>query len=136
MKPWKVLALGFVFVVGVVALAVSFGAESEAAPQEPVKPIILKFTCPWPPTSAPMVRRKVLAARVAEKSGGKLKIELYGVGQLCDSRENFEAVQTGVADIGMSSRPIRRDYFRDRSFLRVQCFQCLQRIPGLSVTKS
>jgi TRAP-type C4-dicarboxylate transport system substrate-binding protein len=100
MKQWKILALGFVLVVGVVALVVSFRAESEAAPQETSKPFVLKFTCPWPPASDPMVKRKVLAARVAERSGGKLKIELYGVGQLCDPKENFEAVQTGVADIG------------------------------------
>ena len=100
MKQLKILALGFVLVVGVVALVLSSGTKSEAAPQEKSKPIILKFTCPWPPASSPMVRRKEVAKRVAEKSGGKLKIELYGVGQLCDPKENFEAVQTGVADIG------------------------------------
>jgi len=47
-----------------------------------------------------MKNRLDLVKRVSEKSGGKLKVELYAVGELCESKQNFEAVQTGVADIG------------------------------------
>jgi TRAP-type C4-dicarboxylate transport system substrate-binding protein len=99
MKRSNILILSCVFVMLVVALVLSSRAKSEAAPKETPKPIALKFTCPWPPPSDPMVRRKELARRVFEKSNGRLKIELYGVGMLCESKQNFEAVQTGVADI-------------------------------------
>jgi TRAP-type C4-dicarboxylate transport system substrate-binding protein len=95
MKKSKVLVFSFVFVMIVVAVALSSQGNSIAAS----KPFILKFTCPWPPGSDPMKRRVELVNRVAEKSHGKLKVELYGVGELCDPKGNFEAVQTGIADI-------------------------------------
>jgi TRAP-type C4-dicarboxylate transport system substrate-binding protein len=46
-----------------------------------------------------MVRRKELVRRIQEKSQGRIKLELYGVGELCQSKENFEAVRAGVADV-------------------------------------
>lgn len=76
---------------------------SPASPSSPASttsaPVILKWSCPWPPGSTPMVRRQDFLTQVEEKSNGHVKIELYGVGQLCEPKENVEAVQTGVADI-------------------------------------
>jgi TRAP-type C4-dicarboxylate transport system substrate-binding protein len=99
MKKSKVLILGFACIVLAVAFVLSSQINALAASQDTSKPIVLKYTCPWPPGSDVMKRRVELINRVAEKSHGRLKIELYGVGELCDSKGNFEAVQTGIADI-------------------------------------
>jgi TRAP-type transport system periplasmic protein len=71
------------------------------SPSKPASsaPVVLKWSCPWPPGSTPMVRRQDYLDQLEEKSNGHIKIELYGVGQLCEPKENVEAVQTGVADI-------------------------------------
>ena len=99
MKKLTVVVLSCVFIALAVVLMMGSWTHSEAAPKETSKPITVKFTMPWHPGTIITLRRKDLAQRVAEKSGGRLKVEVYGIGELCDSRENFEAVQTGVADV-------------------------------------
>ena len=99
MKKIKVLVLSSVFVTVMLALVLGPRPDSEAASNETSKPIIVRFSCPWPPASDVMKNRLDLVKRVSEKSGGKLKVELYAVGELCEPKQNFEAVQTGVADI-------------------------------------
>jgi TRAP-type transport system periplasmic protein len=96
LKVCKTLCLVMLLVV---VFLLSFLLRSNGLASEKPSPIILKCSCPWGPTTAPMVRRKELVQRIQEKSQGRIRLELYGVGELCQSRENFEAVRTGVADV-------------------------------------
>jgi TRAP-type C4-dicarboxylate transport system substrate-binding protein len=99
MKELKVVFSSCVLIILAVVLVMSSWTSSAAASKKESKPVAVKYTMPWPPGTTVIARRLDLAKRVAEKTGGKLKVELYGIGELCDSRENFEAVQTGVADV-------------------------------------
>lgn len=83
----------------VIVFLLSFSVDSKSAAPEEFGPIILKFSGPWGPTTAPMAIRKKLAQQIQEKSQGRIKLELYGIGELCQSKENFEAVRAGVADV-------------------------------------
>ncbi len=80
-------------------LFAEFSFTSEGRSHKESGPIILKYSCPWSSTAAPMIMRKELVRRIQEKSQGRIKLELYGVGELCQSKENFEAVRSGVADV-------------------------------------
>lgn len=93
----KELQIVFIFILPIFVILMSLSQDSQA--QTSTQQVILKYTCPWGPTTDPMVRRKEWLKTFPEKTQGRLKIELYGVGELCQPRENFEAVRTGVADI-------------------------------------
>jgi len=100
----KLKALGSCSLVATLVCAlILISTANAASPAETFaaisKPITLKYTCPWNIAGPSMVRRQAFCKQIDEKSGGKLKIELYGVDMLCASKQNFEAVQTGVADI-------------------------------------
>ena len=95
MKKRNVLFLSRVAVIIMLSVIMAPLVSVEAL----AKPVVLRFSLPFPPGCDMMVRRQDLVKRVAEKSNGRLKVELYGVSELCESKENFEAVQTGLADI-------------------------------------
>jgi len=63
-----------------------------------------KMVTTWPPT-LPIMQdgAKLLAQWVEEISAGRMKIQVYGGGELVPSLEAFDAVSQGVAEIGHGS---------------------------------
>ncbi len=63
-----------------------------------------KMVTTWPPTM-PIIQdgSKLIAKWAEEMSGGRLKIQVYGGGELVPSLEAFGAVSQGVAEMGHGS---------------------------------
>lgn len=106
----KIKVIGYCLIVLLLAALLFLSACNTTAPSGTSEtsgsgtsklsgPFTIKWSCPWPPASDGMVRREAFLKEFEERHGDKFKFELYGVGQLCESKENVEAVQTGVADI-------------------------------------
>lgn len=101
MGTWLKMLKTICLLVPVVVVILLLGTplDSKGQTSKKADPIILKYSCPWGPTTDPMVRRKELIKRIDEKTQGRVKLENYGVGELAQPRENYEAVRTGVVDI-------------------------------------
>ena len=82
------------------------GAGAVAAASTFPKPAIsqgikeLKLVMPWP-KNAPALGTSAqrIADRIAELSGGKLQVKVFGAGELVPPFESFDAVSSGNADI-------------------------------------
>jgi len=87
-----------VAVILVVMVIMPFGATPAAA-----KVIELKFAYHTGPTQDLAVKGlNVWAKNVEKATGGKVKVTIYPAQTLCKGRDTWEAVKTGIADIGFA----------------------------------
>jgi tripartite ATP-independent transporter DctP family solute receptor len=80
-------------IIGIATLCLAFGGVLFAQAKD--KPVTLRYAHMNPTTSVAGMQADMLAKRVAEKSGGSLKIEVYPASQLGGLQEQAEAVSTG-----------------------------------------
>jgi len=98
MKKERLLEVsGGIFLVFVLVTTLFLTAFAQEAP----KPIELKFAHYSPP-GHPMLEgiAKPWSKMVEEKTKGKLKITLYPAETLCKMADTYDAVVSGIADIG------------------------------------
>lgn len=85
----------FLVGAGVVAAASAF---PKPAISQGIKE--LKLVMPWPKNSPALgTSAQRIADRVTELSGGKLRVKVFGAGELVPAFESFDAVSSGNADI-------------------------------------
>ena len=77
-------------------------AQSQSGPQiKPAKSYRWKMVTTWQPNFPVLGESCNLFAQwVEEMSGGRLKIDVFGAGELVPPFESFEAVSNGIAEIG------------------------------------
>jgi TRAP-type C4-dicarboxylate transport system substrate-binding protein len=90
------ILLGAVF-----SSAIFYDAHAADAP----KVIQWKFSSYEPPISMYLEAQKWWINEMEKRSGGRIKIKLYTLDQLCSAKEMCEAVQTGLADVVMACAP-------------------------------
>ncbi|MCP4722545.1 MAG: twin-arginine translocation signal domain-containing protein, partial [Desulfobacteraceae bacterium] len=93
----------FIKKVGVGAAAVGAGIASSAVPAmaKKEKKYRWKMVTTWPP-HFPMLGESAdkISQWVDEMSGGRLKIEVYGGGELVPAMGTFDAVSQGTVEMG------------------------------------
>jgi TRAP-type mannitol/chloroaromatic compound transport system substrate-binding protein len=76
-------------------------AGASASPTPNIEPIHWKMVTAWPkhyPGAGVSAER--LAVRIQDMSGGRLRIKVYGAGELVPGFEVFDAVSAGTAEMG------------------------------------
>ena len=77
------------------------GADGATAAADPGKVYRWKLITTWPPGLRGLGTAPVtLAERIDAMSGGRLKIKVYGAGELVGAFETFDAVSQGTAEMG------------------------------------
>ena len=66
------------------------------------KPIVWKIQTPWPTAVWTHKSAEMWAKDVEALSGGQLKIDLYGPGEIVPAFEIFDAVRVGTLDAGLT----------------------------------
>lgn len=85
-------------ILATVFLIVAFSVSSGMA-----KDINLKMTCVLGPGTALFKAANAFAERIADKTGGQVKIKVYAPGTLIGPTEVFEALGKGVIDLAYTS---------------------------------
>lgn len=84
------------------APAAAPSGETSAPPAAPAKAIELSYSIFFPPTHIQCQTAEAWAKEVEERTGGRVKINVYAGGTLTAAPQVYEGVVTGISDIGMS----------------------------------
>ena len=103
MKLFRTLLCG-VAVLGLMGVSV---------PAEAARPLTLRLGHPMAPGNNVTVGYEKFAALVKEKSGGKIKIQIFPNCQLGSDRVTTEAAQAGTLDMSSSSTPNLASFSKD-----------------------
>ncbi len=104
-----VLSVQFVFAAG--------KAESETATATELKPMTLRYGISAGPGSVLEQKGQFFAERVAEKTGGKLTIEVYPSGQLGTMQERIQGISMGTVDMGAEAEMFMDSVIADYAIL-------------------
>jgi TRAP-type C4-dicarboxylate transport system substrate-binding protein len=99
------LASIFVSILLVAVAIVTVCDNAHAAQAGKSKIIRWKFSSYEPPISMYLEAQKWWIREMEKRSGGRMKIKLYTLNELCGAKEMIEAVQTGLADVVMACAP-------------------------------
>ena len=89
------------------------GMMGAYAPAEAARPLTLRLGHPMAPGNNVTVGYEKFAALVKEKSGGKIKIQIFPNCQLGSDRVTTEAAQAGTLDMSSSSTPNLASFSKD-----------------------
>ena len=89
------------------------GLMGAYAPAEAARPLTLRLGHPMAPGNNVTVGYEKFAALVKEKSGGKIKIQIFPNCQLGSDRVTTEAAQAGTLDMSSSSTPNLASFSKD-----------------------
>lgn len=78
--------------------------DTDASSAPSAKPITWKMVTTWPRDFPALgTGAKHLAEQITQMSGGRLKVKVYGAGELVPAFETFDAVSAGTAQMGHGS---------------------------------
>ena len=89
------------------------GMMGVCAPAEAARPLTLRLGHPMAPGNNVTVGYEKFAALVKEKSGGKIRIQIFPNCQLGSDRVTTEAAQAGTLDMSSSSTPNLASFSKD-----------------------
>ena len=89
------------------------GMMGVCAPAEAARPLTLRLGHPMAPGNNVTVGYEKFAALVKEKSGGKIRIQIFPNCQLGSDRVTTEAAQAGTLDTSSSSTPNLASFSKD-----------------------
>ncbi len=93
--------------------AAVLGLMGVSVPAEAARPLTLRLGHPMAPGNNVTLGYEKFAALVKEKSGGKIKIQIFPNCQLGSDRVTTEAAQAGTLDMSSSSTPNLASFFKD-----------------------
>ena len=102
------------------ALGVQFvcaEGRAESATATEAKPMTLRYGISAGPGSILDQKAQYFAARVAEKTGEKLKIEVYPSGQLGTMQERLQGISMGTIDMGAEAEMFMDSIIKDYAIL-------------------
>ncbi len=83
-------------------ILISSFASTSCGPSEPAETIELTYADFFPPTNWNSILAKQWCDEINKQSDGRVVISYYPAGQLAAANKIADAVETGIADIGMS----------------------------------
>ena len=93
--------------------AAVLGLMGVSVPAEAARPLTLRLGHPMAPGNNVTLGYEKFAALVKEKSGGKIKIQIFPNCQLGSDRVTTEAAQAGTLDMSSSSTPNLASFSKD-----------------------
>jgi len=114
-KGSRTLDLGKICICALLSVVcmspVLFAAGAKEAPvQEEAEQIVLRYGDLISDSHPMFMAATVFANRLEEKSGGRIKVELYPSGQLGDQKTQIQAVQMGAQDMYRGNPAILSEY--------------------------
>lgn len=98
----KPLIFAVAAVLAAALLAAGCGGQQPAAPQAPEK-VVVKLAHNLPVSHHLAKGMDTFAKKVAEKSGGKITVNIYPSGQLFTDKNMNDAIMSGGVDMGLNS---------------------------------
>jgi len=95
-------------IAGIVACTAALGGFSRSAQADT---ITLSYSIFFPPTHGQCIAGENWAKEIEKKTNGRVKINVYAGGTLVKAPATYNAVSTGIADIGMSCFAYTRGRF-------------------------